>query len=562
MVITGLLGAPAALASAPPDSHVVATSSPAVGVASSGWAGNDYASTVFGQAWNFRSGSDLLTDTNGPTEAISGQSIHAVGSAEGSYAGTVTHQGYFSPVWDGYPGSLYNGHDGNLAANAINASYYRVLSFQAYSTGSIGAGIFWFNCATVSSACEGGMPFSLQAGWHTYSFPLANNPFFHLPAAWGGWEHGLRIALSAPGTDSFQFHWLRLWAPGTSLVATFGTAGQTETLKAANPANGEWFTIPCQATSACTATGAGTRVDLGLLPPGTWILTAQHANGSPAGTATVQMVGPDLATVTSPSPLGCADYATTHLGHPWGPGDVQTHPNATVTAIPGGVLGQNTGPITNDPHLTYRLGVGGIDPNTWHIATYTMTYSGTFNLSGAPGGGTMARLGWSRSDTGTRIWQSDDLLSYQSAPTYTVDLARPDILEPTIPGDQPFVSSHRVTMFRFDPNEDPGNKRWTVTGMYLRATCRATTTNTLAVTWSDPSAAPGTLVTIYAHSGTGATTSGGTVLASGLADNGRATVSTAHLPRGGYFLYLVLARNGLHNARPGGPFLVDAAPLD
>ncbi len=151
--------------------------------------GADFATSTWSDPCDYSNAADALLDNTGPAAHLSGQSI-----ANGALSFSMSSAGYFSPLWGGYPGSLYLGRDGVLPSNSIDASRYTKTSMRAYASTKTNVGLMWFNCAGLNSACEGGMPFTLQAGWHTYDLVMANR--YSLPVQWSGRMTGLRFALN------------------------------------------------------------------------------------------------------------------------------------------------------------------------------------------------------------------------------------------------------------------------------------------------------------------------------------------------------------------------------
>lgn len=521
----------------------VATAVPA---SASGPAGRDYATDVFADPWDYTNTADLLTDNNGPAMGVTASSW-----AAGTVAANFGPMGYLSPLWGGYDGSLLLGRDGARPGNQLNASSYREVTFRMYSGGGGAGGLFWFNCPTggVSSACGGGIGVALQPGWNTYVIHPGASAF-GWPLAWGGQLTGLRLAF--PAGAHIRLDWMRVVAPGT------GT-----TIGWSNPAGGRQLAYrPAGSTGAfemmggTTLSGTSGSWNLTELPPGSWQVGAADGSGHVATTTTVTTSTP-LPQVITPNEVGDRDYAQQVKGNPWDfrdGGDVAGVGNSTAVSWAGGLSGTNT---TNDPYVRLGVAGGGIDGTTYHHLTVTSGYDGPFNLVNAPGGGTMARVQWQRADGG---WgQSDDILTYSGTRTVSLDLAAGNVREPDAPG-VPFYATSPTTMLRWDPNEDPGARRWHLYNVSLRSDFR--TTGDFVVRWQDAAYAAGGTATLGAS--TSRTCSGARTIASGVAvaPGVNSTVwSTAGWPAGSYWVCLTIARAGVsQSSLAGGAVVVGVNP--
>jgi hypothetical protein len=343
-------------------------------------------------------------------------------------------RGYFSPLWGGYPGSFLMGRDGGLAQNMLDAGTYKVLRMRAFSSGRLSAALFWFTCFQKKSSCEGGMPLSLAPGWNDIVMPIANNPLLlRSGKAWSGKLTDLRVAFNASSTVQVK-------------------------------------------------------VDNIYVTPD----------------ATTPIVQRPLPVVTSPSAAGCGDYATSVLGHPW----LTKRSDFKITSAklksfrPGRLVAVNakTGPKQpkNDPHVTFKLASSGINGNVWHRLTVVESYKGPFNLGSAAGGGTMARVMW-KTPAHSQNSQTNDLVTYSGTQTITLDLnTDPRILtDPAGGAGQRYTFKNgKVTLLRWDPNEDRGSRVWTLQSVTLAQDCA--TTSTFNVTWNDMAFAAGTTAQIQA----------------------------------------------------------------
>ncbi len=525
--------------------------------AASGAAGHDYATDVFGDPWDYSNTDDLLMD-NGPTGSVS-NFINGTGTA----LVHLTNNGYVSPLWGGYTGSLLLGRDGGRPGNALNAGKYRTVAFEAYSTRDVPAGLFWFNCpgGGAGSECGGGQPFSLRAGWNAYILNPGSSAFGGWPLGWGGSINGLRLAVSpgAAGGD-FALDWLRVVEPNSGATAPWsnpgGGSGDVVWDLDGNDSNNiggktGWGVLT-------RASGTAGSVDLSTLPTGSYRIGFRGSNGYTGWTA-VTLTAP-LPKFITPNAVGDRDYAATALGDPWdmnGPADVSGVGGSTNLVYDGVLLAGTN--VTNDPYINLRVGPGGIDGRVYRNLTVTSGYDGPFDLRDIAGGGTMARVVWARSDGGSG--QTNDILTYSGTRTVTIDLGLPDdqVVEPGT-GSASFASGAAVTAVRWDPNEDRGARRWYLHDVQLRSDFA--TGGSFPITWQDSAYQPGGTATIIAD--TDRTGCNGTTVASGVPVNpGTNTTvwNTAGNPGGRYWLCLRITRgNAVTSAYASGVLAVTASP--
>jgi hypothetical protein len=504
--------------------------------------GQDYASTTFADPWDFSNRDDLKTD-KGPAVKLTSPSL-----ASGHLSFKITGSGYVSPVWGGYPGSLYLDRDGSKAGNAVAAGTYTHVSLRAYASQATSAGFMWFTCPGLTKSCEGGMPASLRAGWNTYDFTLVNRAY-GLPKAWSGGIQGLRLALngSSSGT-SFVFDWMRLYRPGMSGSVTTGGSSVL-----VDDGTSTW-SAPCVTGTAC-------RLDLSLLPAGTYRF-ADPASPS-SWSSSVQVVARALPVVLNPSDAGCGDWASSaRSGNRWDfnqATDVKKVTNATG-GVSGGVFnGKNASPVVNDPmlHLAVPKVING---HKWRRITFTMGYDGAFNLADTAGGGTMARVMWQRAESGTNWLQTNDIVTYSGTRTYTIDLGAAGVNEPNAPYRYPITSSTKVTALRIDPNEDRGYRKWHLYDVRLAYTCTVARAQSFGITFTDKAFRAGSTASVYVVPSTTARTSGGTLVGTVNEVAGTNTVSwnvPSTQATGTYWVYVVTNNGTSSSARAAsGPLNV------
>lgn len=457
----------------------------------------DYASQTFADPWDFSNREDLKTD-KGPALKLTSPSLSG-----GRLSFTITGSGYVSPVWGGYPGSLYLERDGSRSGNQVVAGAYTHVSLRAYASRATSAGFMWFTCPGLSGSCEGGMPISLKAGWNTYDFTLVNKSY-GLPKAWAGAVHGLRLALNGASTGtSFSFDWMRLYRPGTSGTVT--TSGSSVLVDDVDNGEAPWV-APCVTGTSCS-------LDLSLLPPGTYRF-ADPASPS-SWSSPVQVVPRARPVVLNPGESGCGDWATNaRAGNRWDfnqATDVKKRSNATGSTTSGVAHGTNASPTINDPQLHLAM-PRVIDGRKWRRITFTMSYDGAFNLADTKGGGTMARVMWQRAESGTAWLQTSDIVTYSGTRTYTIDLGAAGVNESTAPYKYPITSSSKVTALRIDPNEDRGYRKWHVHDVRLAATCSVARGGSFPISFTDKAFTPGSTASIYVVASSTPRTTGGSLV--------------------------------------------------
>jgi putative cell wall-binding protein len=267
--------------------------------------------------------------------------------------------------------------------------------------------------------------------------------------------------------------------------------------------------------------------------------------------------------VTEPDAAGGADYAATVRGDAWDfatPGDVAAIGNAAEVTFSDGVLrAVNAGPSHGDPFVLLTMGAP-IDTARFHRLTVRTALEGPFDLGFGPGGGSHGRLIYNlASDPEPRpVYDSKELIVYPGVSEYVLDLAT-DASE-TDSAVRPGWSGF-VPQLRYDPNEDPGPRRWSIDEIALRADDE-TVDDAFDIVWRDASTlgAEGTTVALYAD--TDRAGFDGRLIAGGIAQQAgenRYRWDTRDWPAGRYHLYAVAERDGTVGRRyAGGPVVVGA----
>lgn len=178
-------------------------------------------------------------------------------------------------------------------------------------------------------------------------------------------------------------------------------------------------------------------------------------------------VASPIVKVLSPSEIGGADYATVS-GNPWdfaGPDDVVNTGHITNGSFDGASYNGTT--LGNDSFVELPLRTPLIT-DRYHRATIDVCYTGGFSFANAPGGGMNARFAWY--DEGGQIWsETQDIIIYPGCNVMTVDLVT---APPVAVNDENTIYKAgwrglRITAFRFDLNEDPGFRNFSLRDIRL-----------------------------------------------------------------------------------------------
>ncbi|HEY2043600.1 MAG TPA: hypothetical protein VGH11_13055 [Jatrophihabitans sp.] len=507
----------------------------------------DYATGVFGDAWDYSNSADLYP------ESVAGATGFSMANGAASYS--VRGSSYIVPLFGGYPGSLRIGRNGNLPANRLDARTFTRVHVHIYVSRPTPGALLWFNQDGQKGL--GGMHLNFQTGWHDYDYAIVSQ--FRGTTPWAGQMQGLRLQTYAQGPTNVSVDFLRIYQPSAASRVTWQSpTGQAAQLywssTAARPAGGygsTWGPVVNGSTGLST-TGPAT-ADLSGYPPNTAFYTV--SGGHVVGAATSLIPRPNVV-VDSPSSAGCGDFATHYLGHPWrftSTRDLAGLRNVTNVSFAGGVLSATNGaPSRNDPQVYLPTG-SGIDGRRWHRLTLVTSYDGAFNLGSQPGGGTMARFMW-KSQGQTLVSQTNDLVTYAGKRSIAVDLAMPvaTLTEPDARPRYAFAAAAKVTQIRFDPNEDPGARRWHIYSVRLAEDCWTQTSFNVA--WHDSGFISGARATIYAVAGSHIYTLG-TVAEYAGANN--YSLKASRLPAGRYTVKVTVANKGAvgwHSA--SGPLII------
>lgn len=437
-------------------------------------------------------------------------------------------------VFAGYgPSAFAIGREG--IANPIDSSRYTHLSLRLRSEQRNAAEIWWDNCGPDRGRCVNRTGFVVQPGWNTYVVPLSDG-------GWSGRPVEVRLSVHGDGTAvPMALDWARLYQPGETVQVTYtGTSlywdadGDRSNNRDEHPGWGQLDTGGGTATFPADA-----------FPPGTYRFYAD--DGSYSEPLEVDAPAPVF---DAPHEEGGADYAATVTGDPWDfrqRTDVARFGNVDEVRFADGVLhGRNAGPQRADPYMLMRTGAP-IDTSRYHRLTVETTLAGPFDLSHSAGGGSHGRFLWRHTGQATspHYYNSKEIVVYPNIRRYTVDLhttPREHIAE-TDAAHRSGWQGH-VEAFRYDPNEDPGPRRWTVSELSLRAD-HETSNDAFDIRWHDASPAGDrpTTVSLYYD-----TVRGGTrhLIAADVAQRAgenRYRWDTRAVPNGRYWITAVAERD-------------------
>lgn len=389
----------------------------------------DFASTAYGNAWDFGDPADTsgMMLVQPPAAGTTWPTYSFPAPSGGDLVVHPPPQSQLYLVRNWGAGALATGRDGT--ARPIDAGRFRWLSFEATlptDATNVHGGILWSTCADDrSSSCQGGRPIALQAGTHRYSFRLDSAQAPRYPgrtAAWAGAIHQLLVTPNAERSPAprLAIHWIRIHEgplgedPGTS-----------------------WA------------------------PP----------EPEPRRTGTPVVDARPRPVVLDPDLAGGQDYATTvRGGDAWDfdqPGDVAHWANATLSFQGGRMRGSSAGPAPNDP-VVVLSSPGTFNARRWHRLTLHMGYDGPFGLHDAGGGGMVGRVVWHNpSLPGSGTQEANDLVVFPGQQQVSLDLHTTPpsaINDDEIPYRAGWggVGSMVLDSLRWDPHEDRGARSWWV----------------------------------------------------------------------------------------------------
>jgi hypothetical protein len=459
-LLTGLLAIP--LASPAAAAVTVATPTPAEVAGAP-----DYATERFADDWDYDNAEDQRLDAKAGMLNVTNQRLEG-----GRLKFTAGQGANFDPVLT-WPGDIPWGRDGEL--HPIDAARYNRVSFAMHSTAAAAGGIFWFNCPTRTPQCQGATPFALKTGWNVYDIELKNT-IAQLP--WSGQITSFRIIPNVPAGTAIEVDWIRLHRREPSSAVSVRWTDDSP----GNPVSLYWDRDTDRANNTATSADWGlvetkpsaanntSTFQASAYPPGVYHFYADDGGAVSSHSGPLTVDARPQPIVLEPNAAGGADYASVVRGDAWDfeqASDASSVENAQNVAFANSAVSGTNGPPTpNDPQVRLPLGASPIDGSRFHRLSFSYGFGGAFGLEDAPGGGTMSRIIWEVLNGGPNNYQDlNDIVTYQGINNVVVDLATlplSQLLDEDQRGARIGYLGQQITSLRFDPNEDPGARSWSL----------------------------------------------------------------------------------------------------
>ena len=168
----------------------------------------DFATTTYGDAWDFSNADDFGEPLRGWTREVDDIVVQ-----NGMLSATFKPSAQFALVRGFSEITIPWGRDGSLLP--IDASKFTRLSFRLNSQTSrtLYGQITWMTCGTLRVTCEGGQPIKILPGWNTYDV-LLRNAYPELPSQWAGSVQSLTLSpVGGPTPVHMDIDWIRLYDP-------------------------------------------------------------------------------------------------------------------------------------------------------------------------------------------------------------------------------------------------------------------------------------------------------------------------------------------------------------
>jgi hypothetical protein len=428
----------------------------------------DYASEVLGDPWDFSNAADVA----GPSDIAGGLlTFMPSGTVQPSLVASTAS----SQAW---------GRDGRVVP--IDADRFNVISLRIWSSVYTQGGLSWTRCSWAQTPCRGWMSLgNLLPGWRTYSIRIGSAGLTTAPAQWGGQVEGLRLTGVTGSGATIKVDWARLTGDPMVWGATFKLQGDFSSSSLAvswdtdaDPSNNEdggpgWGPFKNQEVTWST-TDRTVTVPVSTWPPGRYriFVTVTGRTSELVLSAWVTLRPRPRPVMLTPNSLQGADYATTVRHNPWNmdqSADYTLRNARLVSANGRWIAADNT---SNDPSVTLPV-PKPFSGSTYHRVRITVALLGSYGLANAPGGGCVGRLLWTTASGGTAKWQTtDDLVLYPGWNTIDLDMATSPssaITDPVLGAKRIGWAGQTITRLRFDPNEDPGERRWYVDDIRVSA---------------------------------------------------------------------------------------------
>lgn len=307
--------------------------------------GDDYASTVLNNPWDFNERRDIAWEEKFDDSTIK--------ITSGVWSGKSSGNGsYIFPLFGGFAGALSTkGLDGDtsLPKAGIDAplktSKYKYLSYKLNNSARSSFALYWKNdtngtywpdgtdyVAAYDGIYHGGRAFA-NSGYRIYNYDMSNLALFD--AHTGAWNNDIisfRIdpSLSDTGGATTQLDWIRIVDPTSAPYQTI--SWNSSSLSAGNLIqvfmdnnNSGYDGYPLAYFSDGSNPGSYT-FPTAMLPPGTYYFYVRSSKVSGSSLVTEATSGYSAKLVVtkapavvfnSPTQISGTDYATSEVGDPW-----------------------------------------------------------------------------------------------------------------------------------------------------------------------------------------------------------------------------------------------------
>jgi len=468
---------------------------------------DDFATTVLGDPWDQNERYDIRW-----AEDISGIAV-----SNGIWNGTSTGGGYLFPFWGGFPTALNPENTG--AYYAIDTSKYTQLSFRIHTGYRSCYAIYWSPQANWPdgtyqfAAADGGSP-----GWRIYNFDLTDpnlgDPCCKIGNEWTGLSEvrALRIDPSAcAGLDKVyevKVDWVRLTDPSTYTTYNIewsNSGASTISLYFDNDSSGYDGQL---IVSGLNANAGYYAWKPGYLPPGDYYIYAlvDGSFNSAYSSGPLTINAPPIASIAAPSMSSGQDYATAVAGDAWDMSNSQDILYTLEIETPyfsgGQFHGTATYPVPPKPHSDAQFWLNlptPIDSGRYKYLTLRMYVEGQQDVAN----GWVARAIWWTNGIEVDGSETKGFILFEGWQTYSVDLSRPDILEPSDPYPSqkgwynPGQGIYSQAHLRIDPLETSTPTDFHVDYLLLATDDRADTSFNIRWGVTDPDLEDSATTTLY-----------------------------------------------------------------
>jgi len=407
--------------------------------------GADYATTVFGDAWDMSEQTDIL--------ALHTVNEGAIANGLLRYKVPAGENATYIPVL--YPGIGGAEDIGRIGVNyPIETQRYRWLSFRMYQPGGQYQ-IRWHFAKDFQQWSSTGL-YPATQGWHTYVIDLETAPVGVTVGGNSGWDGqvvGLDLVSFAPGGAEILVDWVRLTANNpngnSQQIAWTGLrpAGSDVEFRLDSDQNG-CDGAQIQTVNNASTSGAFTweQASYGIaapsnVEPGRYYVCARTSDGVAGFSAgRLEVNAAPIVRFTQPSYTSGDDYAT-DAGNPWdfdSAADLAGVDNGSY-AIQNGILAVTVPAGARDVRVWMNV-PAAIARNKYHYLTYRLWFDFPYTLKDV---GQVTRVFWGRAPNTEAT--SNFIYDYPGWQTYSLDLRTLKLYS-----GLPWLTDN-WTLFRIDP---------------------------------------------------------------------------------------------------------------